>query len=75
MAVKRNAALVRHYACQLGVHVVERQVGKNTAYLFGQMDNDRHFTPFGASSVEYMIKGTQAALAWLSGYAAGQLGR
>mgnify|MGYP001060963614 CR=1 FL=1 len=70
MAIKRDAALVRHYAAQLGLTVNEYARGKTRRFVFLHKNADGQLTPAGINAVDYDILGIGAALAWLAGYAA-----
>jgi hypothetical protein len=69
MATKRDSALVRHYAAQLGLTVNEYTKGKTPHFIFLRQRADGYLEPAGATLADYDIVGVNAALAWLSGFA------
>ena len=69
MTTKRDSALVRHYAAQLGLTVNEYTKGKTPHFIFLRRRADGYLEPAGATLADYDVVGANAALAWLSGFA------
>jgi hypothetical protein len=69
MTTKRDAALVRHYAAQLGLTVNEYTKGRAQHFIFLRQRANGYLEPAGVNLADYDIVGVNAALAWLSGFA------
>lgn len=70
MAIKRDAALVRHYARQLGLEVVAQTQDRTEYFVFMRPTERGDMEPASDNLPDCGVTGAAAALAWLAGYAA-----